>query len=839
MRKAQRQEILNFIESLHQAHEEIKEALGQKNDSLAQNMLSECQEFAMALGESVEELEGEGHVTVSFVEEYCEALFQVFQDLSNGPVNENREYKILRKQLLRVENSVKNDIVLRKEVVFFPYKASMWDSLESVYLAARKDPDCDVYCVPIPYFDMNSDHSFGEMHYEGGDYPQEIEITDWTAYDLEGRKPDIVYIHNPYDEWNHVTSVHPRYYSSNLKKYTETLVYIPYYSTLGGMNEAQSLCPAYLYADYIVIQSPDFKAYFDPGIPDRKLLPFGSPKFDRVIKKCQNPPKPPQEWEGKMAGRKVYFYNTSISGMLADTENFLKKMHYVFRCFAGRENACLLWRPHPLLEASFDSMRPEYRPMYDALKQLFLEQGLGIYDATPDVTDTVALCDAYIGDAGSSVISLFGIAGKPVFILNNKIHSEPGDESWTQEISILFDIFNGGEDRYLITQGDKLYISRPNQYCYQYFCDLSEYTCGGYYLSVCEIGDKKYVCPMNAQNILVLGKSGVEKKIELEKKSLNGGAFTAAWKCGRYLILIPLNYPAVVRYDTVSGRIKYFSESVDVFCREIDGKNAAGGFYLHQGILYLSSPVNNRMYMLHVESGESRTIELPVKSRCGCNCMAVYKTDLWLLPYDGRVIVRWNPQTGETREYTGFPEECICTHPKYGNQWERLPFCMPAFWGDYLYLSPCYANCYLRLQIHTGEFETWLPAFEEGAEKMNSAFFGSRQQEKASEYKIFSYVKKKLYSVNLETNECKEIPVRFDKEEIKKQEPGFGKHSERMKYICMENAFNSLGNFLDGRITGGQFDKEQQLEAYREMASNMDGSCGEKIFAFMKDASEI
>lgn len=834
MRKAQRQEILNFIGSLHQAHEEIREALKQRNYGLAQNMLSECQEFAVSLGESIERLEGEGHITVSFVEEYCETLFQVFQNMVKQSLNEKREHRILRKQLLKVENSVKNDIALRKEVVFFPYKASMWDSLESVYLAAREDPACDVFCVPIPYFDMNPDHSFGEMHYEGGDYPQDIDITDWTTYNLEERKPDVIYIHNPYDEWNHVTSVHPRYYSSNLKKYTETLVYIPYYSTLGGMNEAQSLCPAYLYADYIVIQSPDFREYFDKNIPDQKFLPFGSPKFDRVIRKCQNPPEPPLEWKEKMADKKVYFYNTSITGMLARTEEFLEKMRYVFSCFQGREDACLLWRPHPLLEATFDSMRPEYRSVYDKLKQIFVEHNLGIYDNTPDVTDSIALSDAYIGDAGSSVTSLFGIVGKPVFILNNKIHNEPEEDSWQKELKIKFDIFNGEEDRYIITQGDKLYVSDPYQYYYKFFCNLSNYSCGGSYSLAYEIDGKIYVCPMNAHDILVLGKTGVEKKIKFDKGIERKGSFITAWKYNEYLLLIPLNYPAIVRYDTVSGKISYFRENINVFNREIDGKNAVGGFYLYQGILYIASPTDNMMYMLHVESGKSQVTELPINSRCGCNCMVEQNGYLWLLPYDGKVIVRWNPQTGEAKEYTGFPENFNCIHPRYGNACEKLPFCMPAFYGDYMYLSPCYANMYLRLNISTDELEEWRPSFEENEERINSAFLWSRQMEKTSDFKIFSYIQNKLYNINLETNECMEITVRFDREELEKNEPGFSEYSEQMKYICVENAFNSLANFLDDRITGGQFNKERQLEVYRKIASNNDGSCGEKVHEFMK-----
>ena len=82
-----------------------------------------------------------------------------------------------------------------------------------MYLATKENPNCDAYCVPIPYFDLNADYSFDTMHYEGGEYPKNIEIMDWQSYHLEERKLDIVFIHNPYDEWNHVTSVHPMYYA--------------------------------------------------------------------------------------------------------------------------------------------------------------------------------------------------------------------------------------------------------------------------------------------------------------------------------------------------------------------------------------------------------------------------------------------------------------------------------------------------------------------------------------------------------------------------------------------------------------------------------------------------
>lgn len=64
MRNAQKQEVLGCMESLHQAHEEIKRALTEGKYSLVQNMLGECQDFAAALGENIEKLEGELYVRI-------------------------------------------------------------------------------------------------------------------------------------------------------------------------------------------------------------------------------------------------------------------------------------------------------------------------------------------------------------------------------------------------------------------------------------------------------------------------------------------------------------------------------------------------------------------------------------------------------------------------------------------------------------------------------------------------------------------------------------------------------------------------------------------------------
>lgn len=838
MRGVQKQKVLDFIDSLHQAHEEIKGALEEKNIVLVQQMLNECQQFAYELGGIIEQQEGEGHITVVFLEEYCEMLFRVYEEMATSLPGANKIYKQLRKQMLNVENSAKKDIPVRKEIVFFPYKASMWDSLESIYLAAREDPTCDVYCVPVPYYDMNPDRSFGKIHYEGGEYPSDIEVTDWKSYNFEEREPDVIYFHNPYDDCNYVTSVHPRYYSANLKKYTKTLVYVPYYSTSGGMGESQRLCPAYINADYIVIQYPELRGYFDERIPDYKFLPLGSPKFDKVIKKCQNPQMPSVEWQEKLEGKRVYFYNTSISGMLENTEDFLKKLRYVFSCFEGKKDICLLWRPHPLLETTFDSMRKGYKAEYLSLKREFLEKNLGIYDTTPDVSDAIALSDAYIGDAGTSLTSLFGIAGKPIFILDNRLHSEPDEESWRKEVTI--GVNYNAQDRFSVIQGNKLYVSEPFAYDYKYLCDLSEETHVKNYSVVYEIDNKYYACPQNTQNILIIDKNGKKEKIELEQHDGMGKFFDWAIQYEKYIVLIPMEYPAIVRYDTITREIKYLKKDIDVFVQRNKGVIKTGGVVSKKGKVYLASPTDRRMYIFDIKTLTYDITKLSVQSGCGYKIINKLQEYILMSSYEGKrtEIVCWNPDTNETKVYNQFPKGFKCIDPVFRSECFKQPFINGVLWGNSLYLAPYYANMYIKLDIVSGVMTEWKPPFIGDMEKeyfytMSKSYFLQPLSDEKGRAKIIAYPQGKIYEINFKTEECSEMKIHFDVDELKKHERGFCRYSETLRYCCCENSFNSIRRFLDRDILGNPFDRDRQIEAYREIASNYDGTCGTKVHEFV------
>lgn len=839
MRKAQKKQAEDFVKLLGQAHGEIQKAIAAKENGIAMNLLGQCQEGAIELGGLIERTEGEGFTTILYLGDYCKLTYQIHQEIGAGAkVSAEQVYHRLQTLLVTIGNSIKNDIKVRLEIAFLPYKASMWDSFESVWTAADADPDCDAYVVPIPYYERNADGSLGMRHYEGNDMPEYVPVTDYESYRIEKRQPDIIYIHNPYDQGNYVTSVHPDFYSSQLKKHTNVLVYIPYYVTSGDLSEGQSLCPAYHNVDYIVVQADKYKGFFDPAIPREKIQPLGSPKFDRVIRLCGNPPEPPADWKKKMAGKKVYFYNTSISGMLSNTKRFLLKMEYVFRCFQGREDVCLLWRPHPLLDSTFASMRKEYKPVYEQLKNIFIQGQLGIYDDTPDIDKTIAFCDAYIGDLASSVTAMFGIVGKPLFILNHFIHTLPEPDDWRGEV--IKEFFADGHDEWIITQGNQLYHSPDCDYHYEFYCDLSKYTSGYYYFRAIEIEREIYVCPKNAQDILIVSEHKVVRKIKLKRYLEQPGAFCNAARIGNYLFLIPRKYPAIVRYDTANGSLDYISGYNDIFVKNVQGEWRDGGYCQWKGRLFLASPVDNRILAIESESLEVTLLTAGPPHDGGCIGMTPYDRGICLLPCTGTRITCWNPDTGAAVNTGKMPEGFQCKNRLSGLPCMERPFHLAAVYQDEIVVPPLWGNMFLLINMKTGSVREWKPPFTVSEEGRNGYFpawevgMFLRRTDTLGEgtFRFFYGTERKLYDINLRTNEYKEIEIVFHPQELLNHEPGFGMISDWLRYGCDEKALYSLKEFLDGTVKGQPFDKGAQIQAYKEIAANSDGTCGEKIHQF-------
>ncbi len=198
--------------------------------------------------------------------------------------------------------------------------------------------------------------------------------------------------------------------------------------------------PAVYNADKVIVQSEDMRKVYIKVLLETsndkskavrkywedKILGLGSPKFDKVANTKREDITVPEEWlriieKPDGSWKKIIFYNTSVGALLQHNEKMIAKMEYVFRVFQeNQEDVALLWRPHPLIQATIESMRPQLWTEYDRLVRKYREEGWGIYDDTADLDRAVEISDAYYGD-GSSVVQLYQKTGKPIMMQNVEI----------------------------------------------------------------------------------------------------------------------------------------------------------------------------------------------------------------------------------------------------------------------------------------------------------------------------------------------------------------------------------------------------------------------------------
>ena len=617
MRKKKKEQIVSLLQCYKEAHSTIREGIEEGRGEEAISLLVLCQEGMEKIERDTEqELNGKAEREALF-SSYQEALYSCYLSLIKTEEKEGEENldssafdsqqvscaKRAISHLDRAESCFSEieeaiaSIPSKSLHLFLPYKASMWDSMESVYFAALQDPSCEALVMPITYYEKE-DGKFGKRINERAEFPSEIKTID-EGFSLEEAQPDVIYIHNPYDDKNILTSVDPRYYSFRLKDFTDNLVYIPYYTTMGKAGFGSLFMPAYRYVHHIVVQSEEHKQRLPKEVQEKARI-LGSPKLDRALAYSQNPPEMPEDWKRIAGGRKIYYYNTVIEEMLGNPESFLQKMEEVFSLFKENPKYCLLWRPHPLLESSFLAVDTAYRKRFLELKLRYLTEEIGIYDSSAEPERAVALSSVYLGDETSSMAALFLAEGKPLFILDSTVSEErrqeernQGEKNREKRLTAYFlKLFRrmkrqsfalSGkkepeealvyEGRFLLMgqlEGDRLRIRKLALSEWGIPEQESMSVSAREYMPVPadEYGEAYFyegrwiLTPRAGNHFLILEKGKEPRKLPLPEGGCKPDAFSGSYRGGEYLFCKAENYSFDVRFSLKTHGIKELKEGV-------------------------------------------------------------------------------------------------------------------------------------------------------------------------------------------------------------------------------------------------------------------------------------
>ena len=407
--------------------------------------LSELQNNIVSFGTLTESIKGEDCNTVKLLEQYLEVIYKVakyVQKFDEGiSYEESAENKYaecdeeVKDTFASISEAIDSEIVNRRSVLFLPVKAKHFSSMRMAYEMETATPDTDVYVMPLPYYYKEYDGSFkDEMHIDTEEFIKaNIPVTDYSRFDLSLLCPEKIYINSAYDEYNMAVSVDTRFYARNVKKYTEKLIYIPYFKLM-EFDRANYPCwynmqyyctvPGVVMADKVYVQSENTrKAYIDKlneWVGDEKYTDIWEQKIDVYNESCEKH----SEDELRDAGSKKTIVWFVSAGSLAEFgDKYIEKAYRNLDVFAlSKDKLKVLLISEPFLDEMIKTYSDELYKKWTGFIDEFNRSGIGEVVSQVEEKSVEALlkANAYYGDP-SSICKDFILMKKPVMLQNVEV----------------------------------------------------------------------------------------------------------------------------------------------------------------------------------------------------------------------------------------------------------------------------------------------------------------------------------------------------------------------------------------------------------------------------------
>ena len=422
--------------------------------------LSELQNNIVSFGTLTESIKGEDCKTVKLLEQYLEMIYKVAKYVQKFDGNKYAECdEGVKDTIASISEAIDSEIVNRRSVLFLPVKAKHFSSMRMAYEMEKATPDTDVYVMPLPYYYKEYDGSFkDEMHIDTEEFIKaNIPVTDYSRFDLSLLCPEKIYINSAYDEYNMAVSVDTRFYARNVKKYTEKLIYIPYFKLM-EFDRANYPCwynmqyyctvPGVVMADKVYVQSENTrKVYIDKlnewvgddeysEIWEQKLIVYDenyflykkeetisdtdTVKYEYNISKCE------EFSEGKLREAQniksiVWFVS---AGSLAEFgDRYIEKAYRNLDVFAlSKDKLKVLLISEPFLDEMIKTYSDELYKKWTGFIDEFNRSGIGEVVSQVEEKSVEALlkANAYYGDP-SYICKDFILMKKPVMLQNVEV----------------------------------------------------------------------------------------------------------------------------------------------------------------------------------------------------------------------------------------------------------------------------------------------------------------------------------------------------------------------------------------------------------------------------------
>lgn len=430
------EQLNNFIPLLGEAHEELSN-LNQKLTEEASeetvqticNLLGDCQEGAIAMGNLIEATKGEG-ADVSYLEEYCELIYEASENFGSEAIDK------LNHKLHEIIEKV--SIIDKKEkqiVLFIVARECEWKYVKDIYSRYAGENEYDVYVMPVPYYDKSFKGEIKASHCDYDKFPKTLPLINYELYHIEVGRPDVIVTTNTYDEKNFTYSSSPTFYSSTIKNYTKELIYVPPFETSEfnpkdersvGMMENYVYVPGVVHADKVWVQSEnirlryidyltekcgeDTKAVWEEKIEIRPVAITEEVVDSETVAK----------WKGIINNnnsKKILLYVTSMGAIMSNPYEAAEKIRTTLKTFNDNSDKIgVIWRPN-FIENIAEIDDVNLKEKLEDLVEEYSNKDWCIIDKDTCWENAVNVADAFFGD-GCVEATRVRLMKKPVMLQN-------------------------------------------------------------------------------------------------------------------------------------------------------------------------------------------------------------------------------------------------------------------------------------------------------------------------------------------------------------------------------------------------------------------------------------
>lgn len=686
MKRDSKRVVLHIIDEMLQIHHQMQ--VGMCLDS---SIFVELKQAANTIANYLQTFEADG-IIIDQLHEYCDYVTQ-FTDDAILKLN-----NIAIEMLKQIRDSIRGFFSnYKKKILFIPYKASMWDAFDTVYRYISENTGNDVRVMPIPYYNMELGKNIIAEFYEGYDFPSYLNILDYKKYDFDKEEPDVIFIHNPYDQYNYVTRIDENFFSGKLARYTDHLVYIPYdVANDQTFDLNMTIMPGVVNSWRIYVQSDMIRQKYLKRNNANKIVALGTPKLDCVINQKYLSQYIGDDLKIRISERKTFFLNTHLSSILVSESVFFENILYILQKFKENKDIFLIWRPHPLLRQTAESMNRKYVQLLEKVYEMASKMENCYLDLSPDMHEAIAVSDAYVGDRGSLML-LYGATGKPMYLVDNSLIQQGSDKL---RIVRFLDCYE--EENYIwmfsvqynaVFQYDK----RTNNTKYVGNAKSEKRYSTLLYRECFKWKDKLVFVPLMANKLLIVQEQkDTTKLVECELGGRNSATISTAiqqenilWMVSHFLgdDVFELNMNTnQISYHKVKGL-----ENIGEYDKSLPFWNV--GVADETGI-WLSSYQRNIIGYYNYSCFEIYKIDREGETEGFQGC-AFDGESIWLLPKEGTDICIWNRETKQVSS--------ICTFPKTIKVGKHVPFKRILYCNQKMWVLP--NNCNRIFSIDMKNYE--------------------------------------------------------------------------------------------------------------------------------------